>query len=107
MKNRGIISAFLVLFIAIPFFTLAQDIDKPGSKDHPLVTRMSDFYIGDFEENEFEIGKFKTDEGTVEIDGRKFEIDYRLKSGITPAGKAQILRNYENALKSIGAEVML
>ncbi|MCP4125413.1 MAG: OmpA family protein [Bacteroidetes bacterium] len=33
--------------------------------------------------------------------------DYRLKSGITPAGKAQILRNYENALKSIGAEVML
>ncbi|MCP4126431.1 MAG: hypothetical protein GY753_05135 [Gammaproteobacteria bacterium] len=38
---------------------------------------MSDFYIGDFEENELEIGKFKTDEGTVEIDGRKFEIDYR------------------------------
>ncbi len=96
---------FLVLF-TIPLIVYTQE-DVKGSKDHPLVTRMSDFYIGDYEENEFEIGKFKTADGTVEIDGHKYEIDYRLKSGITPTGKAQILRNYTNALKSIGAEVLL
>jgi len=107
MKKRKVICVFLALLLSIPLFVTAQETDVKGSKDHPLITRMPNFYIGDYEENEFEIGKFKTDEGTVEIDGRKFEIDYRLKSGVTPSGKAQILRNYENALKSIGAEVML
>jgi OmpA-OmpF porin, OOP family len=84
-----------------------QNADVKGSKDHPLVTRLPDFYIGQYEENEYAQEDFKTEAGTVPVEGHEYKIDYRLKEGVTPTGKIQILRNYENALKGIGAEVML
>lgn len=96
----------LAIFLLIPTIGISQT-DVQDSKDHPLVTRMPDFYIGQYEENEFELVKFKTDEGTIPVEGRAFTIDYRLKDGITPSGKMQILKNYENALTGIGAEIML
>lgn len=100
----------IVCFMSIILFILtnatAQNVDIKGSKDHPLITRMSDFYIAQYEENEFDLVKFKTAEGTVDIEGHKYEIDYRLQTGVTPTGKIQILRNYKNALREIGAELL-
>lgn len=95
----------ILLLIATIGFTQNSDIKE--SKDHPLVTRMPDFYIGQYEENEFELEKFKTNDGDVAVEGRMFVIDYRLKEGITPSGKMQILKNYQTALTGIGAEIML
>lgn len=91
----------------MPNAGIAQETDVKGSHDHPLVNRMPDFYIGQYEENEFEMEKFKTNEGTIAVEGHKYEIDYRLQLGITPSGKSQILQNYHNALTGIGAETML
>lgn len=107
MKN---ITMNVILMCALLFSitTLrAQNADVKGSKDHPLVTRLPDFYIGQYEENEYAQEDFKTEAGTVPVEGHEYKIDYRLKEGATPTGKIQILRNYENALKGIGAEVML
>jgi outer membrane protein OmpA-like peptidoglycan-associated protein len=97
----------LGILLLIPAFGFCQNSDVKGSKDHPLVTRMPDFYIGQYEENEYEKVNFKTDAGTVSVEGHAFEIDYRLKEGVTPSGKTQILQNYNNALSSIGAKVLL
>lgn len=91
----------------MPTTGITQETDIKGSHDHSLVTRMPDFYIGQYEENEYDMGKFKTEEGTLEVEGHKYVIDYRLKSSVTPAGKSQILQNYHNALTGIGAEVLL
>lgn len=106
MKKKIFITTILFASI-LPFFAISQEIDLKGSKDHPLVSRMSDFYINRYEENKFDSEKFKTDSGTETIEGHKYFIDYYLKSGITPNGKQQILSNYKNALKEIGAEIML
>lgn len=111
MNTHQGITIHVVCILSIVSFMLtqavAQELDVKGSKDHPLVTRMPDFYIGQYEENEFDLEKFKTDEGTVNMEGHKYMIDYRLQSGVTPSGKMQILKNYKNALQDIGAEVML
>ena len=96
-----------VILLLTTTFCYAQNSDVKGSKDHPLVTRMPDFYIGQYEENEFELENFKTNEGNVAVEGHKYVIDYRLKDGITPSGKMQILKNYQTALTGIGAEIML
>jgi len=107
MKN---ITMNVILMCALLFSITTvrgQNADVKGSKDHPLVTRLPDFYIGQYEENEYAQEDFKTEAGTVPVEGHEYKIDYRLKEGVTPTGKIQILRNYENALKGIGAEVML
>lgn len=106
MRQLSILLVAGILFL-IPDFVFAQNSDVQGSHDHPLVSRLPDFYIGQYEENEYENVNFKTDAGTVPVEGHAFEIDYRLKDGITPSGKMQILKNYENALTGNGAEILL
>lgn len=106
MKSTAI-TQLICIILFLSSTTLAQNSDVSGSKDHPLVSRLPDFYIGGYEENEFAQERFNTEAGTVPVEGHEYKIDYRLKEGATPGGKIQILRNYTNALKGIGAEVML
>jgi OmpA-OmpF porin, OOP family len=105
MKSISI-NLFIYIFLFLPSTCFAQNYDVAGSKDHPLVTRLPDFYIGEYEEKEFAQEDFMTDAGTVTVEGFEYKIDYRLKDGATPSGKVQILRNYTNALTGIGAEMM-
>ena len=106
MKSTAIIQLFVCFIMLFSTTALSQNSDVAGRKDHPLVTRLPNFYIGGYEENEFAQENFKTDAGTVPVEGFEYKIDYRLKEGTTPSGKVQILRNYSDALKGIGAEVM-
>lgn len=107
MKPLTLILYLSIIFLLVPSIGISQNSDVKGSKDHPLITRMPDFYIGQYKENEFEVEKFKTDAGTVPVEGHVFVIDYRLNDGATATGKMQVLKNYENALTGIGAEVLL
>ena len=90
-----------VLFVA-PVLTFAQE-DIPGSKDHPLLTRMPNFYIDDYESIEFDQADFKDNKGEdIKVEGHIYDIFYMLKEGKKVPGKFQVLRNYENAIKKIG-----
>jgi len=97
----------MIMVAVFPSTASANISDVKGSSDHPLITRMPDFYIGGYEKNEFDYENFKTEDGTVKVEGRKYVIDYRIQSGATPPGKTQILNNYLNALTGIGADTML
>jgi len=68
---------------------------------------MSNFYIARYDENEFDYEKFKTNNGRIRVEGRKFVIDYRIQPEVTPPGKIQILRNYQTKLNRIGADILL
>ncbi len=94
-------------FLIMMSSSAVAEVDVKGSQDHPLLTRMPGFYIDRYKQNEFDNYKFKTDHGNIQVEGRKYVIDYRLKKGSTPPGKIQILRNYLNALTGIGAGVKL
>lgn len=85
---------------------LAQE-DVPDSKDHPLLTRMPNFYISDYEYKEFDKADFKDDKGKdIKVEGHIFDIFYQIKEGKKAPGKVQVLRNYENAIKKIGGSTV-
>jgi len=105
------LSAIVCLLVSVllalpqPGAAAAQDVE--GSKDHPLFTRMPNYYIDDYRETEFgaydefvdEQGNYKT------VEGHMFYIDYYIEEGTEAASEVQILRNYKNALTQIGGIV--
>ena len=79
--------------------------DRKGSGDHPLISRMPNFWIAVYEENEFESHAFRdSSEMEVEVEGHYYHIEYRLNKGAQAPGRLMILKNHENALKTLGAE---
>ena len=108
MKKNVFLILGLCLFALLiaPVLSIAQE-DVPDSKDHPLLTRMPDFYISDYEYKEFDKADFKNSKGEdIKVEGHKYRIYYNIKEEKTAPGKLQVLRNYENAIKKIGGSTV-
>ena len=98
-------SMFFVLSMAA---TIQAQNDRKGSSDHPLISRMPDFWIAVYEENEHESHAFReSNDMATEVEGHYFHIEYRLNKGAQEPGRLMILRNYENALTKIGARTWM
>jgi outer membrane protein OmpA-like peptidoglycan-associated protein len=81
--------------------------DMEGSKDHPLLTRMRDFYISNYEEYDYDKASFYDDKETeYVIEGRKYVISYQLKDETKSPGNLNIVKNYENAIQKIGGTIL-
>lgn len=107
-KKLFIILGFVLsLLFIISVISIAQE-DIPESKDHPLITRMPNFYIVDYNEKEFDQMDFKNSEGEdVKVEGQRYDISYEIKEEHTATpSELQILRNYENALEKIGGTLV-
>lgn len=93
----------VALLVTTP--ALGQDIE--GAKDHPLLSRLQDFYISEYEEYEFDEHAFydAADKEYV-IKGRKWVIGYDLKEGAPSPGQAKVRENYVNAIRKIGGEIL-
>jgi len=94
---------------ALGAVALAQD-DAAGSKDPPGMNRMAAYYIADYQELTFDSYAFpvtvngKKAEQTVE--GKRVNIRYNLKDNVPTPSPLQVLRNYENAVRTAGGKVM-
>jgi outer membrane protein OmpA-like peptidoglycan-associated protein len=107
MKRSLVLLASLLLIISFYGQSQAPQQDIKGSKDHPLITRMPDFYISDYKEAEFESFKFiGADKKPVSIEGHKYYIGYKLITGKPEPGELKIRRNIQDALKKIGGKVV-
>lgn len=89
-------------------FAFAQE-DRAGCKDYPLFTRMPNTYIASCEEKEYNEEDFweppKGDK-EVRVGGKYYEIEYRTKEAFEgKRTQLQIMRNYANAARQIGALV--
>ncbi len=94
-----LVGFFLLAFSGI---TYARE-DAEGCKDHPMFTRMDNFFIARCKEEKFGQADFRDEKGkTIKVEGRIYEIDYNMKKGYTPPSSLQVKRNYENAIKKIG-----
>jgi OOP family OmpA-OmpF porin len=83
-------------------FSFAQETDAEGCKDHPLLTRMKNYYITNCEKN-FDAVEFTlANDKTQTVEGDKTVIDYGLKENAQAPSALQIIRNYETAVKSLG-----
>lgn len=96
----------IFLVIAGPAVSSAQP-DEPGCKDPALFTRMPNFHIYRCEDLQFAKFEFRTSsEKTQTIEGHSIYVNYYLNENAqTPSG-LQIVRNYTNAAKKIGGQVL-
>jgi OmpA-OmpF porin, OOP family len=106
MKN-AVIVLFSLFFLLIGEGLSKAQQDFKGSKDHPLLSRMPNFYISDYKDTEFDSHKFiGSDKKPVIIEGHKYYISYKLNPGATEPGELKIRRNIQDALKKIGGKVI-
>ncbi len=102
---------FILTVVLLSFGLAAPEQDRKGSTDHPLLTRMPNFHITDYKDIEFDSFKFLTGDNKkpvpVEVEGHKYYIRYDLDNGAAKPGNLKIVRNVQNALKSIGGKVLL
>lgn len=100
-----------VLFIlSVLFYTSSfSQEDIKGSKDHPLFNRMPGYRIAKYENNEFDVIKdFKDKNGKkIRVEGHYYYYNYLVQKGSEAASGPQVLRNYVNAVKNAGGEVVL
>lgn len=108
MKKLSVLIFSIIFLMTLKGFSLGAQQDIKGSKDHPMVTRMPDFWISEYKVSEFEGYKFiGADKKPLIIEGHKYSILYKLNSGATDPGALKIMRNFQDALKKIGGKVLL
>ena len=79
--------------------------DAEGCHDHPLLTRMKDFYILNCREEVFGSHQFVTNEGKVTAEGRFTSMEHYIQDDAPQTSNLQIIRNHTDALRRIGGEI--
>jgi outer membrane protein OmpA-like peptidoglycan-associated protein len=99
------ICLILLFFAAIA--PLAAQEDAEGCKDPALFTRMPNFHIYRCEDIQFDRYEFPLNaEKSNPVEGHRIYINYYLNDNAqTPSG-LQIIRNYSNAIKKAGGQIV-
>lgn len=101
-RSRKVIWLVVVFVFAFSSIAFAQE-DREGCKDHPMFTRMPNFYIEYCREKDFDQAKFVDEKGEdINIEGKYYWAEYDIKEGFKAPSELAIRRNYENAIKKIG-----
>lgn len=104
---RILCSFALLAALCVPAAARAQQQDEPGSKDHPMVSRMANYYISNYETRDFNGFDFQIgdDDKVQHVEGKYWQIDYWLKDGAKGASILEISRNYRNAFIAKGGKL--
>ncbi len=103
MVRRKYIATCVVLLSTLFAGYVTADEDAEGCRDHPLLNRMSNFYIQDCEMKEFDQMDFVNKQGNdITVEGKKYYISHYINEDAQPPSEIQILRNFENAIQRIG-----
>jgi OOP family OmpA-OmpF porin len=90
--------------------TVCAQEDVAGSKDHPLFNRLPNYRISYYNDSEFDVyKKIRDSKGKkITVEGRYIRIDYRIKKDMKNKALSSIaiIRNYTNAFKKIGGDVL-
>jgi OmpA-OmpF porin, OOP family len=102
---RSAVAIVLICFFGVMAAGAQKDVDQ--SRDHPLVTRMPGYYIDGYRVEEF-AGFDPTVIGGDEVhwEGKKYSISYARQEEAAEVSTLQIVRNYQNALKKVGATIL-
>ncbi len=98
----------LVALVAVP--PAAAQTDVTGSKDYPGISRMPGYFIYEYKDTPFDSYSFTVAEGaeTKEqaVEGRRLDYRYNLKDGAAMPSQLQVIRNYQNAARTAGGQVL-
>ena len=106
---------FRTLLVTLAAITIAStafgQADAEGSKDFPGITRMPNTFLQSYNHLKFDAFKFPV--ATVHnqnqyksIEGERYFIRYKIKDGAELTSPLQKIRNYENAAKASGGQVV-
>ena len=102
---KKLICSFL-LMLGISASMFSQD-DTENSKDPALFTRMPGFFIYRYDDLQFDKFEFQiAPEKTQAVEGHSIFIIYWLKDNVQQPSALQIVRNYTNAIKKIGGQIL-
>ncbi|MEM7108214.1 MAG: OmpA family protein, partial [Bacteroidota bacterium] len=73
---------------------------------HPLFGKMEAFYVKKYYQLKYAEGPWDTPNGQVTVGGRAYSYDYKLNKGAEAPGSDGVIKNYENAVKELGGELM-
>ena len=102
---------FIGIILLIPAAAFAEP-DADGCKDHPLFTRMKNYYIVQCE-NKYDQALIMIDEDpdsskNLKPEGDKTFIKYQYEESAGKApGYLQVRRNYQNAAKTLKAKILV
>jgi outer membrane protein OmpA-like peptidoglycan-associated protein len=108
MKNACCVLLFILSsLIAAPSFA-AGHADAANCKDHPLLTRLPDYWIESCKLKQFDAYDFMVGKGKPEhVEGRFTNIRYQPPANLTEKPSTlQVLRNVENAIKKVGGTLV-
>ena len=105
MKNRRRIIVSLLLLV-LPLALTMVSAQESEFKDTPWFSGMPNFTIYDAEDTEFDSYNFFNGKNCTTVEGRKFKRTYALKEDAQKSSVPQIMRNYSNAVKSMGGTII-
>jgi OOP family OmpA-OmpF porin len=101
------VMSFLVAGSLAPALAAAQQKDAANCKDHPLLTRLPDYWIESCVQKQFDAYKFAVGKGQTQVEGQLWNLRYQPPRGLaTKPSTLQVLRNVENAIKKVGGTVL-
>ena len=99
---------FFLALLAVPCAFGQADVN--GAKDYPGISRMPGYYIAEYNEAAFDSYSFRVKEAGKEketaVEGHRHEFRYNLMENVTPPSQLQVVRNYQNAARSAGGQVL-
>ncbi|MCX6563500.1 MAG: OmpA family protein [Candidatus Aminicenantes bacterium] len=101
-----VLSVLSIAFLALAGAAIAQEADAENCKDHPMFSRMKNFFIADCKKSFDAIEFYIPDSQTKTVEGQVTRIDYTLREGAQMPSVLQVRRNYGNAVKSLGGSVL-
>ncbi len=102
--RRVVFALGILAVLAVPAF--AQE-DEQGCKDHPMFSRMPNFYLSSCDEQEFSAFEFDTAGGSQKVEGHYWKLEYAIKEGAKKPGPLQIARNYWSPMAAKGGTRLL
>lgn len=101
--------AAMLLCLAASTAALAGE-DVTGAKDHPLLPRYPDSFVTEYSKNYnatgFQVGARGAPPKVETVEGDTTSLMYFYDSAETQPSPLQLIRNYQNAVKAIGGEVL-
>ena len=109
IQHRVVLSLWTLWMAVASGGALAQ-ADVRGAKDHPLLTRYPNSYVTEFAKNfnsvEFAVGGKGAEPQRKAVEGDATILTYFHNAVEKQPSALQVIRNYQNAIKSIGGEVV-
>lgn len=101
-----ITTLLILILMSITSISYAQETDKEGSKDSPLLSRIPGYYISDQTNKDFDsyTSPYLTEDNVWE--GKATQTNYSVKEGTKEFSFIQLVRNYENAIKKLDGKIL-